>query len=232
MHMARGIDWLSSSHDKMHATVQRLVNYIIDTANRERMDFGATTKTGKWFSDELLPAVADYLPVYTAWLDPALRDPSKQDALEEAEKVLRPLMRTLYVYFLKNNYFVTDHDLSNMSLPKRTSGQAPPAPVATTPPWYKVVLALIATITIYYGATPGKKAKPKGQHGVECCYLISDTPVVDYALLVHSVFDTNSPLAIEFSGNDRGKTVYFALRWENSRGQKGPFGPIMSAIIP
>jgi hypothetical protein len=30
----------------------------------------------------------------------------------------------------------------------------------------------------------------------------------------------------------RGKTVYFALRWENTRGEKGPWSEIMSAIIP
>jgi hypothetical protein len=34
---------------------------------------------------------------------------------------------------------------------------------------------------------------------------------------------------------DSGKTVYFCLRYENQKGGEegeGPFGPIMSAIIP
>jgi hypothetical protein len=31
---------------------------------------------------------------------------------------------------------------------------------------------------------------------------------------------------------DRGKKLYFALRWENTRGEKGPWSEIHSTIIP
>jgi hypothetical protein len=50
--------------------------------------------------------------------------------------------------------------------------------------------------------------------------------------LVQSSFHTRSPFTLEFHGAERGKTVYFALRWENTRGEKGPFGPVQSAIVP
>ncbi|MDR2362267.1 MAG: hypothetical protein LBD91_06005 [Prevotellaceae bacterium] len=33
-------------------------------------------------------------------------------------------------------------------------------------------------------------------------------------------------------GQHCGKTVYFALRWENTRGEKGPWSDIMSATVP
>jgi hypothetical protein len=46
------------------------------------------------------------------------------------------------------------------------------------------------------------------------------------------VFDTDSPLEIEFDEADRGKIVWFAVRWENTRGQKGPWSEIFFAIIP
>jgi hypothetical protein len=62
--------------------------------------------------------------------------------------------------------------------------------------------------------------------------MISDVPMVDANELVHSVFDTRTPFTLEFGGHERGKTVYFALRWENTRGQKGHWSPIQSAIIP
>jgi hypothetical protein len=35
-----------------------------------------------------------------------------------------------------------------------------------------------------------------------------------------------------FENDQRGKTVYFALRWENTRGEKGPWSAIQIAIIP
>ena len=31
---------------------------------------------------------------------------------------------------------------------------------------------------------------------------------------------------------DRGSTVYFCVRYENSKGQSGPWGPLFSAIVP
>jgi hypothetical protein len=50
--------------------------------------------------------------------------------------------------------------------------------------------------------------------------------------LTHSAFDTRSPLKLQFENDLRGKTLYFAMRWENTRGEKGPWSPIMSVIIP
>jgi peptide methionine sulfoxide reductase MsrA len=64
------------------------------------------------------------------------------------------------------------------------------------------------------------------------CWAISDVPVIDTNELIRTVFDTHTPITLEFEGHDRGKTVYFALRWENTRGEKGPWSAIQSAIIP
>jgi hypothetical protein len=53
--------------------------------------------------------------------------------------------------------------------------------------------------------------------------------------LPHSDFVRRKKYRFDFSEEDRGKTVYFCLRYENSKGGregKGPFGPILFAIIP
>jgi hypothetical protein len=53
--------------------------------------------------------------------------------------------------------------------------------------------------------------------------------------LPHSTFTKRKKYRFDFPEEDRGKTVYFCLRYENSKGGKegeGPFGPIFSAIIP
>jgi hypothetical protein len=36
---------------------------------------------------------------------------------------------------------------------------------------------------------------------------------------------------MEFAFEDSGKTVYFAVQVENE-GKKGPWGPVVSALIP
>jgi hypothetical protein len=61
--------------------------------------------------------------------------------------------------------------------------------------------------------------------------VISDEPVESLGKLSHSTFDTKTPLFLEFDREDRGKRVYLAMRWENTRGEKGPFSPIVSAVI-
>ncbi|MDR1864959.1 MAG: hypothetical protein LBR08_05235 [Bacteroidales bacterium] len=72
----------------------------------------------------------------------------------------------------------------------------------------------------------------KGVRGAEIRWLISATPPVNWDDLRHSEFDTRSPFTMSFSGDQRGQTVYFALRWENNTGEKGPWCEIQSAIIP
>jgi hypothetical protein len=36
----------------------------------------------------------------------------------------------------------------------------------------------------------------------------------------------------EFPAEDSGKRVYYCVRYENTKGEAGPWGPMFSAIIP
>jgi hypothetical protein len=56
--------------------------------------------------------------------------------------------------------------------------------------------------------------------------------LIYWSELTHSTFCTRAPLRLTFNGNERGKTLYFATRWENTRSVKGPWSEIMEAIIP
>jgi hypothetical protein len=52
--------------------------------------------------------------------------------------------------------------------------------------------------------------------------------------LPHSTFTHRKKFRFDFEG-ESGKTVWFSIRYENSKGGKegeGPFGPIFSAVIP
>jgi hypothetical protein len=50
--------------------------------------------------------------------------------------------------------------------------------------------------------------------------------------LPHSKFTRRRRVLMEFPAEDSGKTVFFSVRFENSKGQAGPWGPVFSAIIP
>jgi hypothetical protein len=50
--------------------------------------------------------------------------------------------------------------------------------------------------------------------------------------LPHSRFTRRKKELFEFPLEDSGKTAYFCIRLENSKGKAGPWGPVFSAIIP
>jgi hypothetical protein len=50
--------------------------------------------------------------------------------------------------------------------------------------------------------------------------------------LPHSRFTRRKKELFDFPQEDRGKTIYFCVRYENAKGEPGPWGPIFSAVIP
>ncbi|MDR1666081.1 MAG: hypothetical protein LBS03_00065, partial [Bacteroidales bacterium] len=153
--------------------------------------------------------------------------------LNDAEAAFKPLYRQLYNGFLRENPLVTDADLIAMGLPARGSGGRTPAPDPTTAPFGEVKTPSPGVVDIHFrDAGSESRKKPAGVHGAEIRWTVSDTPVTDWTQLVNSSFDTNSPLRLSFAGADRGHRLYFALRWENTRGVKGPWSEIQETIIP
>jgi hypothetical protein len=77
-----------------------------------------------------------------------------------------------------------------------------------------------------------RKGKPFGIHGFELKTAILDAPATDWEQLTVSMFFTRTPARLTFTGKQRGKTLSFAARWENTRGVKGPWSEIMMVYIP
>jgi hypothetical protein len=50
--------------------------------------------------------------------------------------------------------------------------------------------------------------------------------------LPHSQFVRRKRELFIFPPEDSGKTAYFCIRYENSKGKAGPWGPVFSAVIP
>jgi hypothetical protein len=156
----------------------------------------------------------------------------KNVALAAYKKQLRVVIKAHITY----NLAVTEPERKSMGLPVHKTKRTP-APVAESYPWIRANTGLLRHVRFDYGSfdpdtTEPSKAKPPGQHGVEFGWVIRETPIVNMDELSHSSFDTHTPLTLEFKDSDRGKTLWYAARWENTRGKKGPWGPIESVIIP
>jgi hypothetical protein len=76
------------------------------------------------------------------------------------------------------------------------------------------------------------RAKADRMHGVEAAHALLDAPPAEVEQLIHSAFDTSSPLKLTFRESDRGKTLYIAFRWEAPNGAKGPWSPIYAVVVP
>jgi hypothetical protein len=175
--------------------------------------------------------------VYAQKLAVALADATRTplNILEKnlAKKVLDKHIRRVVKSYLINNPLLTEGDLKMLGLPIHKTTRTP-APVATEAPAFNIDSSSIRCLTIHFYEIGGehKRAKPAGQHGVEIAWAVLDTPPADMEDLTHSSFDTRTPFTLEFKEHERGKVLYLALRWENTRGQKGRWSEIRKAIIP
>jgi hypothetical protein len=93
--------------------------------------------------------------------------------------------------------------------------------------------SIIRQVTIrFWDSLTKKRGKPHGVHGAEIRWAILGHVPLSVDELTNSDFDTASPFTLKFDESDRGKRLYFCLRWETGTNLKGPFGEIYSAVIP
>ena len=182
---------------------------------------------------ELTDQHSDFAAKLEVAVNPATRTKLTIQAKTSARKIFEKALRQAVKEYLANNHLVSDEDRDGLGIPiYKTTRTA--APVATDSPDSDSDNSVIGRVSIHFfeKGSSHKKAKPAGQHGAEIAWIVSDTPPTRWDELLHSNIDTNSPFTLSFEHDQRGKTLYFALRWENTRGEKGPWSEILSAIIP
>jgi hypothetical protein len=82
---------------------------------------------------------------------------------------------------------------------------------------------------IYFGIMPSGGATLEAAASLKHELM---TPPVTGDELPHSNFTRRKRERMDFSQEESGKTIYFCIRYENAKGEPGPWGPIFSAVIP
>jgi hypothetical protein len=182
---------------------------------------------------ELTVLQSDFASKFETAENPVTRTSVAVLAKTEARKAAEAKIRAILKAYVTYNPAVTDEDRRAMELPVHKTTRTP-APVATTYPDFDVDSGTIRRLILnfYDRGQKKSKAKPPGQHCAEIRWALLDTPPASLKDLINSSVDTHTPFTLEFDENERGKTVYFCLCWENTRGEKGPWSEIQSAIIP
>jgi hypothetical protein len=164
-----------------------------------------------------------------------LPNAGKADRLDRKEKAqaVSKAARSFVNANLRYNEAVTDEDRVNMGLTVPDTHPTPVPPPDTMPAVYVIDSSVIMRLKLHFkDSHRTSRAKPYGVRGVEILWSILAAPPTTMGELIHSEFSTRSPYTFIFDENQRGKTVWFRLRWENTRGEKGPWSELYSAIIP
>jgi hypothetical protein len=227
-------DWMPGTRlGKYEMVSAKTVPYL--GKNLVRFGMVAGSATEEWYKEEFLnKAYNPFVTIYVQWADAERCTPIVKVKMDEAEKVFVPYFRELY-HMLKGNPLVTDADLVAMGFPKRPTGERTPSEIEKWPPDFEILNIADHHIQIDYFPSKesgGGKGRPHGQLGVEVRWEFAEKKPADVETEMHnSVFCTASPCILGFSGENRGRLVYIALRWGTTRGKGGYRSDIKDATI-
>ncbi|MDR1371540.1 MAG: hypothetical protein LBJ17_00235 [Dysgonamonadaceae bacterium] len=195
-------------------------------------EFGAEDLMPPPVYHELMRIGDDYEKKFAVTENPETRTAVTIKARQESRVVYEKYIRDMVQSFLVKNPKLTDAQRIAAGIPVHKTTHTP-APVNNIPPGYKVRLPAPGVVEIsFFNAENNKTAKPEGQHGAKINWAVLDHPTNDLRELVNSATDTHTPYVLKFEGTESGKTVYFALRWVNTREEEGYSSKIYSSIIP
>ncbi|MDR0635844.1 MAG: hypothetical protein LBF87_02045 [Treponema sp.] len=179
----------------------------------------------------ILALNADWEAAYAKALNPN-RGPvdiaEKNRAREALEKALRAFIKAFLLY----SPFVSDKERNEMQLPIHDRKPTPVPPPSTFPEYHIDTPVPNQLSLQFWDAGTKQRGKPKGVHGAEIRWELREDAPAKAEDLLNSEFATRTPHVFVFTGDKQGKRVYFCLRWENNKGEKGPWGALVSAVVP
>jgi len=229
--MSRNKDYVPKNVLAFIAFLKGVINYV--NANKTSWSHIPAQVISK------LSALLDDLEV-CADVAAAQRTPAHTLARNNAQAAATKALRALVNQYLRFDP-VTDVDLVEMGIPVRDTihTTVPPPRIPVEGVLAFPAAGLVEMRDIRGVGTPLDK---RADHGVRIYYGIIGTPsesdkfrITDRPLtgddLPHSVFTRRKNHRFNFAG-ESGKEVFFCMRYENMKGDVGPWGTIISAFIP
>lgn len=151
----------------------------------------------------------------------------KNEALAQYKKELRMFIKSQ----LSFNENISDAQRDGMGLtvpsPSRTAAQPP----STSPVAEIDFSTRLRHIIHFRDSNATGRAKPAKVHGCEIWSKTGGEPPTSENEMTYIGIDTRTPRTISFQGGQQGQTVYYMMRWINTRGQHGPWSAVVSAVI-
>jgi hypothetical protein len=242
--MAQTHDWLPRSREKMVAMAEAWVNVLLANTNANATAWG--------FPAGSVTAFKGTLDTAKTALEKAMNSPERTAVItEECKTAFTALEKTMRDF--KKRYFLmpplTETDMVSLQLPLKDDTQTP-VPVPKDQCGAEVYKRDLHTIGLRLFPTDKTLSEdPRANHGFRVYWGIMPQggASVEAATgkrrelmkapisgedLPFSKFTRRKKEIFDFEADDSGKTVYFCACFENMKGDAGPWGPVISAIIP
>lgn len=163
-------------------------------------------------------------------------DPNSANRADRAERKKRTAeykaeIRRVVNEHLRFNSNISDYDRQYLGL-TIVDTTPTPASVPVTHPVLKIDFSQPSRHTLHIvDEEKSGKQKPDGVQQCEVWYRISEEKPEHYSELQYAGVVGKSTFLIEYDSSDEGKKVWYNARWLNTRGQHGPWGAYMSAVI-
>ncbi|EIP97021.1 hypothetical protein OpiT1DRAFT_05582 [Opitutaceae bacterium TAV1] len=217
-------DYIPHQQAVFHTWQEVLIAYLLEKLSA----FGLTTAE----LEPLMALQATWRDAWAAASNPATRTPAAIKAKEEAMAAYIAGIRQFVQEYLTKNHRVSDADRLNMGLPIHDTTPTP-APVPATRPIGEADFSeyLVHTLRVRDSASGGEHKLPHTV-GFEVWRKIGGEtmPGIDEMHLV--ALALHSPYRAVYPSAQQNQRVWYAFRWVSTRGEKGPWSEIISAIIP
>jgi hypothetical protein len=184
-------------------------------------------------SDDFVALLNDFEAAVLKTMEP---NHGKVDVVKknDLKKAVVKEARTYVQGFLAKNPHVTNADREEMKLPIYDVIHTPVGnPVGLVTATFKYPNECALELNILH--VKGSPYDEKANYGVRIesgVFAVDAPPVTEVNQLHESRFIRRKKELFTFDKKDARKIAYFCLRYENSKGQAGQWGPIVSAIIP
>ena len=179
-----------------------------------------TTKQAAW--------TAAYTPASNA----NARSQDEVVAKDDARKTYEETLRKFIGQWITNNPKVPNSEREKMGLTVKSETRTS----VGVPKTYPVASVDFSTrlqhkVAFRDSATPTSKAKPEGVHGCEVWAKIGGAAPKLEKELQYLGICTATPFLKTFEGDLAAQTVYYWLRWANTKGETGPWSTPVSAMV-
>ena len=180
--------------------------------------------------------IATYVNAFTTALavvnNPGTKTKATVAAKDGAKAAMLDIVRP-YAQQVRNNAGVSNADKTSLGV-RIVDLTKTPVPPPNSSPLLNVLAATPGEHELRYadGNSPDSRSKPLGAIGLQLFVAVAAGSVNDPAVAPFRAFVTRQPYAVSFEPADNGKIATYFARWQNAKGQTGPWSnPISFTIV-